>query len=183
MPHLWQKRDDGHWEPESLAPTSDDAGARASQDVAARVVDPRDRPRILPAPSGGAVLLEAPRCEVSVNGEECGLGIRVMDDRDEIAFPNRTGETVRQYFSTESLATVVPFPDTAPSARCPRCKSMIEAEMPAVRCPQCGAWHHEGAVVASGGSARNCWTYAERCALCSQATALDAGYQWTPECL
>jgi len=113
------------------------------------------------------VLLAAP--SVHVNGARLLTGIRVLHDRDEL----RAGDR-RSFFSTESLAEVVAFPGGERPVFCPRCKLEIAPTSPAVRCPQCRVWHHQSEEFP-------CWTYGERCAMCDQPTALDAGFRWSPE--
>ncbi len=106
---------------------------------------------------------------VRVNGNPLDAGIRVLRDRDEL----RTGGT-RTFFSTESLPVMVPFTGGERSTFCPRCKLEVAAGSPAVACPQCRVWHHQSDELP-------CWTYAERCTMCDQPTALGAGFRWTPE--
>ena len=107
---------------------------------------------------------------VSVNGRRVALGMRVVKDLDKISV-----EGVGTYFfSTESLASVKAFPGSEQKIFCPRCRQDITAEVPAVQCPQCGVWYHQTEELP-------CWTYSERCALCPQTTAMEAGYKWTPE--
>jgi hypothetical protein len=108
---------------------------------------------------------------VRVNGEPLDVGIRVLRDRDEL----RAGDR-RAFFSTESLAKIVPFPGGERPTFCPRSRLEITPGSPAVACPQCKVWHHQSEELP-------CWTYSERCATCDQSTALDAGFRWTPECL
>lgn len=114
------------------------------------------------------LLLAAPG-QALVNGQPVWLGLRVLRDRDEIQFTG--GGSL--FFSTESLARVMDFPGAPKQVFCPRCRDRIEPG-PAVKCPACGVWHHQL-------GDRPCWTYAETCALCPQPTALNAGFQWTPE--
>ena len=109
--------------------------------------------------------------EIRVNGTPVDAGIVVLRDRDEISAAGR-----RVFFSTESLATVVPFVAGERPTFCPRCRGPIEDGSPAVLCPNCRVWYHQSAELP-------CWRYAERCALCDQPTALDAGWRWTPEAL
>jgi hypothetical protein len=106
---------------------------------------------------------------VRVNGAPLDAGIRVLRDRDELRIGGR-----RTFFSTETLAAVVPFPDGERPVPCARCTLAVASGSPAVRCPQCRLWHHQS-------EARPCWAYAERCTACDQPTALDAGFRWTPE--
>jgi len=106
---------------------------------------------------------------VRVNGSPLDTGIRALRDRDELLAGG-----VRTFFSTEVLATVVPFPQSEKTTFCARCKLAITSGAPAVQCPQCGVWHHQSEELP-------CWTYAPRCAMCDQPTALDAGFRWMPE--
>ncbi len=106
---------------------------------------------------------------VRVNGSPLDVGLRVLRDQDELVAAGR-----RMFFSTETLAVIVPLPVTERAVFCPRCKLEIAPGSPAVACPQCGVWHHQS-------DDYPCWTYAERCTLCDQPSALDAGYRWTPD--
>jgi len=101
-------------------------------------------------------------------------GTRVLRHRDEIRVSQR-GATI--FFSTERLASIEAL-STMAAVICPRCRQEIRSNTPAVRCPQCGIWHHENEE-----ENLKCWTYAERCAICSQRTDLRAIYQWNPEAL
>jgi hypothetical protein len=109
---------------------------------------------------------------VSVNGVPVGLGLAVLNDRDELRLPGHPP----LFFSTEVLARVEPFPESGLSGLCPRCKQPIACGSAAVRCPCCSLWYHE-----SDSERLPCWTYAPQCAACSQATALDSRFRWTPE--
>jgi len=129
--------------------------------------------RFDPAPAwlrevGHEWVLLAARGRVAVNGSPvCGL--RVLRDRDEVCFHGGA----RVYFSTEKLASVHPHEgDTA--LRCPRCKQAIARGAVVVTCPHCRAVCHQTADLP-------CWTYGATCPLCQQPSALDAGFQWTPE--
>ena len=121
------------------------------------------------------VLVAGPDAAVSVNGVAmAATGFRVLRDRDEIRMPGLG----RAYFSTESLAVVVPFPGPA-SAGCPRCQQPIRPtadSRPAdtgVKCPSCGVWYHQT-------NDYPCWTYSPACSLCGRETSLDSGFQWAP---
>ena len=94
---------------------------------------------------------------------------------------NRDGDQDREagtrlFFSTEELAQVVPFVAAEQDVFCVRCQQLIEPGHPAVQCPnpECGHWHHAGGDL-------ECWAYDTTCAMCSQSTAADADYRWTPE--
>jgi len=115
-------------------------------------------------------LLPGREATVRINGQPVALGIRALRDRDEISVGAH-----RCFFSSEELAAVIPFPGLAQPAFCPRCKQKLETGEPSVACPNCHAWHHQSEKFP-------CWTYDATCALCrQQATALDAGYSWTPD--
>jgi len=105
---------------------------------------------------------------VVLNGAPLRTGIRRLADRDEI----RIAGLGRVFFSSERLAQVQPFPGADRRVDCPRCLQEIRPGTLAVCCPLCGRWMHMNDELP-------CWSYAETC-LCSQPTALDAGYQWTP---
>ncbi len=121
---------------------------------------------------GRWILMAVSAAGVRLNGEPLHTGLRVLRDRDEI----HVAGGGRMYFSTEALAELRPFPGSEAPTYCPRCRQEVHAAQPAVSCPGCGRWYHQ-----DDATDLPCFTYATRCALCPQATALDAGYQWTPE--
>jgi hypothetical protein len=108
--------------------------------------------------------------DLRLNGAPLQVGIRLLEDRDAI----QTSDGSSTYFSSERLAEVELFPGSPEPVYCPRCKTEIEAGTPAVRCPGCDSQHHQS-------ESFGCWLYADRCALCDQPTALDAGFRWSPE--
>jgi hypothetical protein len=115
--------------------------------------------------------LLAPTCTpIVVNGLQVLAGIKVLQDRDEIRF---VGRNRRIFYSTERLVRIEEFAGSENTIYCPRCKQEIEKGSGVVRCPQCDVVHHQTEDL-------NCWTYSNRCTLCDQQTALDAGYRWTP---
>ena len=118
------------------------------------------------------LLLAPARSQVRVNDTLLESGIRALVDRDAIRVP----DVGAMYYSTERLARVEPFVGPE-QVFCARCRLAISAGDPSVTCPRCGVVQHE-----QGPEGRNCFTYAETCALCDQPTDLEsAGYQWTPE--
>jgi hypothetical protein len=126
--------------------------------------------QIVPAMNSAQwALLARSGITASVNGEALYLGIRVLRDRDAI----RIAAGNQIFFSTESLAQVVAFPENRPIP-CARCKTEIAPQSPAVKCPQCGAWHHQTDVFP-------CWTYAAHCAACERMTEMNDQYHWTPD--
>jgi len=112
--------------------------------------------------------LSATPSGVALNGAPLRARIRVLADRDEI----RIRGFGRVFFSTEELACIVPFAGTPTTTYCPRCKLVLAPGWPAVRCPSCRRWYHQS-------HEYPCWTYTAQC-LCGHPTALDAGFQWTP---
>jgi hypothetical protein len=114
-------------------------------------------------------LIAGPETAARVNANLAVAGIAVLSDRDEI----QVGGRPAIYFSTERLARVEEFREEG-NVCCGRCRQPIRKGDPAVRCPGCGIWYNQSAQFP-------CWTYAERCAFCSQFTALDAGFNWSPE--
>ena len=130
--------------------------------------------RVVAAADGRWVVAAAPALGVTVNGDVLASGLRILEDRDSIRVPG--GSTC--FFSTERLASIEPL-HASDEIFCPRCKLLIEPGSDAVRCPQCGVWHHEQH--GDGEDDHLCWTYAPACALCDQATDLDAvEFRWTP---
>ena len=120
-------------------------------------------------------LLAHNRADVRVNGLPLVIGACLLLDRDGITMRDDAGHAFRCFYSAERLAQAVPYP--GPDAvRCPRCKQPIAPGQMAVQCPgpDCGGWHHLTAELP-------CWIYSTTCALCDQATQLDAGFHWTPE--
>jgi hypothetical protein len=117
------------------------------------------------------LLMSIGRGRVSLNGETVHR-IRVLSDRDEIRVAGRG----RAFFSAERLARIEPFPGADKRVDCPRCKQPIAAGSAAVRCPNqsCGRWFHMD-------DEFPCWTYEGAPCICSQPTALDGGYRWSPE--
>lgn len=173
MAQLWV-RDLGEWaivDLDGIARRAIDFGSWASDGSAS---DPAGGgPRLVRIEDGVDplwVLLTPPGTPVSLNGLRLLTGFRILRDRDEI----RLGGGSPLYFSTETLAKVLPLPDGGRDTSCPRCKQVIEAGKPAVRCPGCGVWHHAS-------EEYPCWTYAPTCALCPRPTGEDTGFQWTPE--
>ena len=175
MAHLWVTTETNQW---AVLPLDQDAFA-----LLAKPPQPVCRPlgegvawssvllvRAGPASSAAWVLIARGGLGVSINGLPLTTGIRVVSDRDEIRIAGERSF----YFSTESLARVEEFSSTDQTLFCPRCKQEIESGSAAVKCPSCGVWHHQTDQL-------NCWSYSEVCALCTQATDLDAGFQWTPE--
>ena len=174
MPHLWtEDRSMVSGEPEwvvlplmgeatvPLGDTSAGAGVAAALLLRSRTDQGETWLAMSATPAGSAL-------GVAVNGLPLQAGIRVLADRDEI----RVLGLGRVFFSTEQLACVAPFPGTDTPTFCPRCKQAVTAGSPAVRCPTCERWYHQS-------EEYPCWTYTDQC-LCGHPTALDAGFQWTP---
>jgi hypothetical protein len=182
MANIWNNEANGEWQ---VVPLPERASlTRAGQLVALARHSPATETgersvlvQQVSAGHGAGWALVADGDDVSVNGSPLYLGIRLLQDRDEVLVRDTRTNTVRQYFfSTEELAHVETF-RAASKAVCPRCKDALTPGQPGVRCPLCRVWHHQ-----DGGAQRPCWTYGERCAACDkQLTALDAGFRWTPE--
>jgi hypothetical protein len=141
---------------------ADEASRAAASGGAARLVRADSGPRAW-------ALIAPANSDVRVNGRAAHGGLCFLADRDEI----RAGASVR-YFSTESLAEVVPFPGAARAVFCGRCRQRIEVGTPSVCCPNCGVWCCQTAEMP-------CWTYAPTCPYCDYPTDLDAGFAWAPE--
>lgn len=122
------------------------------------------------AVDGQWAVLADPASPVLVNGTRMAGDVKILRDRDQLLLP----AAGRAFFSSERLAEVVPMIEAAREIRCPRCKTPVVAGSPAVRCPSCQLWHHQS-------DDRGCWSYSAVCGGCSQPTALDAGFQWTPD--
>jgi uncharacterized protein YbaR (Trm112 family) len=175
MAHLWVKNESEQW---AVLPLEADAFVLSENPP----VPVRNLPgatqsvskvlllRRLRAEEPSWVLISGRERDVRINGAQLTLGVQRVADRDEI---NIEGAGTL-YFSTESLARVESFPDSAQSLYCPRCKQAIESEGAAVRCPQCRTWYHQSEELP-------CWSYSETCALCPQPADLTAGFRWTPD--
>jgi hypothetical protein len=116
------------------------------------------------AGSASYLLLVKPGVEVRLNGRQ-PLSLSLLHDRDEIAVGN-----AKVYFTTESLPTVGPFPGSAETLFCARCKSALAAGALAVQCPGCHLWYHAY-------DDRPCWTYHTHC-VCGHPTHGD--FVWRP---
>jgi hypothetical protein len=129
--------------------------------------------RLIRTDAGGMLawaLIVSRNSGVRVNSRGVVAGLCVLSDRDEI----HTDDGTQYFFSTETLATVIPFQGVERPVYCGRCREPIEAGAPAVRCPGCGIWFNESAELP-------CWTYTDKCPFCGHPTALDTGFSWTPE--
>lgn len=115
-------------------------------------------------------ILSGQECRITINGIPLFLGIRILNDRDDIRWDRNSFA----FYSSEEPAAVVSLKEGDQKLFCPRCKQEIAPGTPAVRCPGCGIWHHQSEHLP-------CYTYAENCATCTRKTALDNGYNWTPE--
>ena len=114
---------------------------------------------------------------VRVNGSPLHMGLRVLQDRDEIAL----GHSMRLFFSTEREAKIEPFPGAEHPVYCARCKHEIIKGTPAVRCPRCDSWTEEITEPSEAHpNGRRCWSVIETCPMCDYPTTAS-GFQWTPE--
>lgn len=173
MAHLWMPDENG-WGAQRLSGDEIDVtGLLANQaTVPANPATPAQPARVIRTDAAGAqtwALISSPSSSLRINGRTPPAGLCVLDDRDEILFGS-----VRLYFSTETLAAVEPFPQSDRQVFCGRCRQLIETGSPAVCCPSCGIWYNESPDLP-------CWSYTEKCTFCGHATALDAGFSWTPE--
>ena len=173
MPYLWKELRDDEW---SAAPLDGDEYRLAPDHEYAApdegAAGPDKEVLLLPSErnAGEWAVIGEPG-SFYVNGVRSLLGLRALADRDEIRLPGGS----RFYYSTERLAKIEPFPGAAEPTVCPRCTRPIDEGADAVRCPRCRVWHHEHPA-----AGRNCWTYSEYCAVCSNPTSLDADFVWTP---
>lgn len=176
MAHLWIKNSSGEW---AALPLEADAYA-LGRDVPLPLHRADEERDAVDAPSvvlmrqeqhaNSWILIARADASLAVNGRPVRCGIRAIADRDEV----RVGETTAHFFTTETLAAVETLTGSDKKIFCPRCKQEVEKDTPSVRCPQCRLWHHQTQELP-------CWTYAETCALCPQATDLGAGFRWTPD--
>ncbi len=173
MTHLWVRDENDKWRPLPLEGGAFDLVSRPPRS-SDRLHD-RDKDGMVLLVSSGAAdaqkwsIVAGPGSRARVNGRQVVAGLWILHDRDEICV---NGAAVF-YFSTETLASVVPFPGAAEPLYCPRCKQEIEKENMAVRCPQCRVWYHQSEPLP-------CWTYDKTCALDDQPTSLGGTYRWTP---
>ena len=122
---------------------------------------------------GGAntwVLLVGSEARTWVNGIPQAVGLRRLQDRDEI----RVEAGGRFFLSTESLPRIDSFPGSDSATPCPRCRREVEVETPAVCCPGCGVHYHQS-------ESDPCFTYSPTCPTCSRSTELNGELPWTPE--
>jgi hypothetical protein len=172
MAHVWNTDEAGCWVAtpvgDALPLVNDAVKIVAAGHAAAATLEHAYLRRLAGALEAWAIVCP-PQSDVRVNGERVPLGLAILSDRDELRVP---GQPVR-FFSTETIAHVEAFPEDA-GGYCPRCKQPIEPESAVVRCPGCGLWHHASDDLP-------CWSYSTTCAGCAHATAMDAGFKWTPE--
>lgn len=179
MSHVWIADEEGTWSPTELEHETyllSGSGLTDPAETGTPPADP-DLPRLHRVTNGQSAwaVMHSPEAPLWLNGDVLPAGIRLLTDRDELLFrPGGDIPLVRVYFSTEALAQVQHFPEGMKSTVCPRCKQRLDEGDEAVRCPACGMWHHQR-------EDRQCWTYAEHCAMCDCGTDLDQGYRWTPE--
>ena len=147
------------------------AGAAGSSDGAGAYIIHHSQGNVA-NDNGQWILYASCGANVHVNGRRLALGMRGLEDKDEIC----VGQSGSMFFSLEKLAAIEKFPGIGRSAPCPRCRRQLAIGDQAVRCPQCAVWHHQTDEL-------DCWTYSEKCAACGDhPTALAAaGYRWTPE--
>ncbi len=132
MAHLWVQGIDGDWATAQLTDNAyhlSEGGLSAVEETAIR--QPRSRFAMLVRKAAGRedhwTLLSNGSSRVRVNGSPVVLGMRVLDDHDEIVVqdaPSSGGG--RCFFSTEQLAEAKPFPGTEQPVHCPRCKQAIQ---------------------------------------------------------
>ena len=173
MAHLWIQDECG-WDAVALDGAQIGLAAVATRQApgTAQAAAAETGAMLVRADVGGSkawALITTPSADIRVNSRPVHAGLRVLADRDEILI----GDQI-QYFSTETLAAVQPFPGTDRPVFCGRCRQQIEAGAPAVCCPNCGIWYNQSAELP-------CWTYSSKCTFCGHPTALDTGFTWTPE--
>ncbi|UCH83230.1 MAG: hypothetical protein JSW50_12305 [Candidatus Latescibacterota bacterium] len=180
MPTLWIRDDDCLWSalPLSDRPIEIDHPFPIERSAEELVDTQIDGVVLFPVDNSSPVttwaLLWGPDRDVRINGlSSFTVGIRVMDDRDEI----RIGTGGEVYFTTETLPVVETFEGSTHDIFCPRCRKQIEPGQSVVRCPgpACGLMYHYNA-----DKALNCYEYADNC-VCGHPSTLDAGYRWVPD--
>jgi molybdopterin/thiamine biosynthesis adenylyltransferase len=154
MAHLWVRDEDG-WGAQRLSDAGIDlAGPLTRQaNASEHPATPAHAARLIRTYVASAqtwALVASPSSTLRVNGRTPPAGLCVLDDRDEI----RCGAE-KLYFSTETLASVEPFPGSDRPVFCGRCRQLIEPDSPSVRCPSCGVWYNQSVDLP-------CWTYAEK---------------------
>ncbi len=180
MAHLWIHDDSGWNASRLIAPLFDLGSLRALTETNATIDDYQPAcatsagfARLVQVDAAGVgiwALVASPSFPVRLNGRVPAAGLRVLVDQDEI----RVGGSARYFFSTETLASVEPFPGAERAVFCGRCRQQIGTGASAVRCPGCGVWYDES-------QETPCWSYSPNCAFCETRTALDSGFKWTPE--
>jgi len=181
MAYLWFVEDEHQWAAMPVTERPVDVGADVPRVVApehltVKIKQNGTRKATVIVPTGEGpsrmyALVWGPGQTVRVNGWTLTAGLRVLADKDEI----KVGVNTPVFFSTESVAQIEIFPGSDREIFCPRCTLPIEAGKPVVRCPKCHIIHHQD------DEELGCWTYGPGCAVCSQPTAMDAGFRWTPE--
>jgi hypothetical protein len=165
--HLWIQNDLHVWEAQALTTMG---YLRLHQDGrVAWVAEDTDRQALLhpwQETTGAAsyLLLVKPGAGVRLNGRQ-PLSLSLLQDRDEITL----GKTA-VYFTTETLPVVVPFPGSADTLFCARCKGALNTGELALQCPGCQLWYHAH-------DTRPCWTYHTHC-VCAYPTHGD--FVWRP---
>jgi len=177
MAHIWLKTLNASvgWQPHRI----DDEVILASPLLATEsgctpIVPPPRVKRFKNSAGADEWLLITPPGTARINGALDQVGLRILQDKDEVQIRG----CHPLYFSTELLPQVEKFPGGAQPVHCPRCRDVVEPGSEAVCCPGpgCQTWYHQDQK-----SDRLCWTYAEKCSLCQQPTALTGGYRWVPE--
>jgi hypothetical protein len=170
MSTVWQEADANRWQPLAV-PVGRPLEGGELQVPGIRLV------RFGRGSDQGVALLAPAELRVLVNGQPVLGGFRLLEHRDECL----VGRT-RFFFSSESAPAVVVF-RVAPGARpctCPVCRGVIKDGDTAVQCPGCARWFHQLEPV-EGKGARRCWTFADKCRICSHPTSLSGEPVWRPE--
>lgn len=181
MAHLWIPADDAAWAILELDARPYDLDRSPPSPVSEEQLAPDDIPSrrrrqvwIVPAgdrAGGRWALVAGPHRRVWVNGVWLDLGLRLLEDRDQIRLDN--GRSC--YYSSEARARRTRYAGDGRAVQCPRCKQEITPGSIAVGCPHCGVWHHES-------EERPCWSDFPTCTHCGRQTTLeDAPFTWAPE--
>lgn len=174
MSHVYVSDAEGHWSPVFLERDAVDLHTLVPPSGASSSHVGAHTARLIAFHCGAAerwAVVAATHASLRINGILLdAIGLRVLAHKDELTLAGAKS----LFFSTETLAAVVSFPEVGRAVYCGRCRQEIKPGSPAVKCPGCGVWHDQSDEL-------GCWLFADQCSCCPQRTALDAGLAWVPE--